>query len=71
MSAVPGEAQLAVVPLGAARHFYPDAGAALTVLTYLAVSWGVVRIPLTLARERKTAAGELSIHGITSPPTDA
>jgi CubicO group peptidase (beta-lactamase class C family) len=61
-------AVLVNVPLGAARHFYPDAGTALTVITYLALSWGVLRIPFILARERKTAVRELSIHGITSPP---
>ncbi len=40
---------LVAVPLGAARHFYPDAGMGLTLLTYLALAWGLLRVPLVLA----------------------
>jgi hypothetical protein len=42
-----GLAVLLTVPLGAARHFYPDAATALTLLTYLSLGWGLLRIPIT------------------------
>lgn len=39
-------------PLGVARHFYPDAGWAMTVIAYVVLGWGaigVVRMAATLA----------------------
>lgn len=40
---------LLTVPLATVRHFYPDLGTAVTVITYLALIWGLLRVPLTLA----------------------
>ena len=44
-----GAALLLAAPLGAARHFYPDVGWAVTILAWLTVSWGVIRPVLSLA----------------------
>lgn len=49
---VVGAALLAVGPLDAARHFYPDVGYGLTALAYLALAWGIARAAL-VSRGRK------------------
>lgn len=38
-----GAVVLLTVPLGAARHFYPDVGWGATVVAYLALGWGLLR----------------------------
>lgn len=56
---LPGMAFLAVgagllaAPLGLARHFYPDGGWAVTVIAYLAASWGVTRLGLGVLAMRR------------------
>jgi CubicO group peptidase (beta-lactamase class C family) len=52
-------AVLLTVPLGTARHFYPDVGTALTALTYLALIWGLLRIPLVIATARPRAQAHM------------
>jgi CubicO group peptidase (beta-lactamase class C family) len=45
------------MPLGAARHFYPDVGWAATAIVALALPWALIRTALTVAvlRRRATA----------------
>jgi hypothetical protein len=60
---------LLTVPLGAARHFYPDAATALTLLTYLCLGWGVLRLPLTLHRDsRRTPVAAAEAAGGNGTP---
>lgn len=51
-----GAALLLTAPLGAARHFYPDVGWAVTILVWLTLSWGVMRLVLSLAVLRRSTA---------------
>ena len=48
-----GAGLLAAVPLGLARHFYPDGGWAVTVIAYLTASWGVTRLGIGVIAMRR------------------
>jgi hypothetical protein len=43
------------MPLGAARHFYPDACWAATAIVVLALPWALIRTALTVAALRRRA----------------
>lgn len=58
---VVGAALILAMPLGAARHFYPDVGWAATAIAGLAIAWGLLRPLLTLA--------VLATAPATIPPT--
>lgn len=45
------------LPLGAARHFYPDVGWALTFIVAIALPWALVRTALTVAALRAPRTG--------------
>ncbi len=65
---LPGAAHLAAAaallnaPLGLARHFYPDAGWAMTVGAWLALTWGAARLVLAAASVIRGGRAMITAH---------
>jgi hypothetical protein len=47
------------MPLATVRNFYPDLGTAVTAITYLALTWGLLRLPLALAASTDSSTAEI------------
>jgi CubicO group peptidase (beta-lactamase class C family) len=63
-----GVTLMLALPLGAARHFYPDVGWALTAVTHLAIAWAVVRTALAIVTRRRAVTAARSHQMAGQPP---
>jgi hypothetical protein len=67
-----GGALIVAAPLGLARHFYPDGGWAVTVGAWIALTWGLVRVAVTVVsgvRARRSQPPEAADSGTRGPAT--